>query len=184
MCSQIYSNIIQVFTLFMKAIFSQVRHPSHPGRGHASPTCHMTQFEQSDWLRSENFINIMIEWGISYGIALMWISLYLTADKSALVQVMTWCPQAASQYLSKCRPRSMSTYGVTRPQWVSKLFIIFTTLLSKSFHTTVPSASMPFHSTTIFTLAYLLPLSLAHLPQQKTPFKLAFSIQKHCWRTP
>ena len=64
MCSQIYSNIIQVFTLFMKAIFSQVRHPSHPGRGHASPTCHMTQFEQSDWLRSENFINIMIEYTI------------------------------------------------------------------------------------------------------------------------
>ena len=62
MCSQIYSNIIQVFTLFMKAIFSQVRHPSHPGRGHASPTSHMTQFEQSDWLRSENFINIMIEY--------------------------------------------------------------------------------------------------------------------------
>ena len=26
---------------------------------------------------------------------------------------------------------------------------------------------MPFHSTTIFTLAYLLPLSLAHLPQNK-----------------
>ena len=26
---------------------------------------------------------------------------------------------------------------------------------------------MPFHSTTIFTLTYLLPLSLAHLPQQK-----------------
>ena len=31
---------------------------------------------------------------------------------------------------------------------------------------------MPFHTITIFTLAYLLPLSLAHLPQQKTPFKL------------
>ena len=55
------SNIIQVFTLFMKAIFSQVRHPSHPGRGHGSLTCHMTQFERSDWLRSEIFINIMIE---------------------------------------------------------------------------------------------------------------------------
>ena len=26
---------------------------------------------------------------------------------------------------------------------------------------------MPFHSTTIFTLAYLIPLSLAHLPQQQ-----------------
>ena len=32
---------------------------------------------------------------------------------------------------------------------------------------------MPFHSITIFSLAHLLPLSLAHLPQQKTPFKLA-----------
>ena len=41
------------------------------------------------------------------------------------------------------------------------------------FDTTVPSAKMPFHSTTIFTLAHLLPLSLAHLPQQETPFKLA-----------
>ena len=65
MCSQIYSNVIHVFTLFMKAVFSQVRHPSHPGRGHASPNCHMTEFEQSDWLRSENFINIMIEWVIT-----------------------------------------------------------------------------------------------------------------------
>ena len=55
------SNIIQVFTLFMKAIFSRVRHPSHPGRGHGSLTCHMTQFERSDWLRSANFTNIMIE---------------------------------------------------------------------------------------------------------------------------
>ena len=27
-------------------------------------------------------------WGISYEIALMWISLYLTDDKSTLVQVM------------------------------------------------------------------------------------------------
>ena len=61
------SNIIQVFTLFMKAIFSRVRHPSHPGRGHGSLTCHMTQFERSDWLRSANFTNIIIEllthWG-------------------------------------------------------------------------------------------------------------------------
>ena len=45
----------------MKAIFSRVRHPSHLGRGHGSFTSHMTQFEQSDWLRSKNFINIMID---------------------------------------------------------------------------------------------------------------------------
>ena len=45
----------------MTAIFSRVRHPSHPGRGHGSLTCHMTQLERSDWLMSENFTNIMIE---------------------------------------------------------------------------------------------------------------------------
>ena len=45
----------------MKATFSQVRHPSHPGRGCGSLTCHMTHFEQSDWLRSPNLTNIMIE---------------------------------------------------------------------------------------------------------------------------
>ena len=105
-------------------------------------------------------------WGISYEIALTWISLYLTDDKSTLVQVMTWCPQAASHYRNKCRPRSMSTCGVPGPQWVNGFFIIIFTLFF-TFHTTIPSASMPFHSTTIFTLAYLLPLSLAHLPQQK-----------------
>ena len=37
---------------------------------------------------------------------------------------------------------------------------------------------MPLRSTTIFTLAYLLPLSLAHLPQQKTPFKRAILYNK------
>ena len=49
------------FYTFYESHFSQVRHPSHPGRGHGSSTCHMTEFEWSDWLRSENFINIMIE---------------------------------------------------------------------------------------------------------------------------
>ena len=48
----------------MKATFSQVRHPSHPGRGCGSLTCHMTHFEQSDWLRSPNLTNIMIEYHI------------------------------------------------------------------------------------------------------------------------
>ena len=31
---------------------------------------------------------------------------------------MAWCRQATSHYLSQCWPRSMSPYGVTRPQWV------------------------------------------------------------------
>ena len=49
------------FYTFYESHFSRVRHPSHPGRGHGSLTCHMTQFGRSDWLRSENFINIMKE---------------------------------------------------------------------------------------------------------------------------
>ena len=35
---------------------------------------------------------------------------------------MAWCRQAASHYLGQCWPRSVSPYGVTRPQWV-KVFI-------------------------------------------------------------
>ena len=45
----------------------------------------------------------------------------LTDDKSSLIQVMAWCHQATRHYLSHCWPRSMSPYGVTRPQWVKKL---------------------------------------------------------------
>ena len=45
----------------------------------------------------------------------------LTDDKSTLVQVMAWCPQAPSHYLSQCLPRPMSPNGVTRPQWVNTL---------------------------------------------------------------
>ena len=57
-------------------------------------------------------------WGISYEIALRWMPLDLTDDRSTLVQVMAWCHQATSHYLSQCWPRSMSPYDVTRPQWV------------------------------------------------------------------
>ena len=48
-----------------------------------------------------------------------WMSWDLTDDKSTLVQVMAWCRQATSHYLSQCWPSSMSPYGVTRPQWVN-----------------------------------------------------------------
>ena len=46
------------------------------------------------------------------------MSLDLTDDKSTLVQVMAWCHQATSHYLSQCWPRSLS-YGITRPQWIN-----------------------------------------------------------------
>ena len=42
----------------------------------------------------------------------------LADDKTTLVQVMAWCRQATSHYLSQYWPRSISPYVVTRPQWV------------------------------------------------------------------
>ena len=58
-------------------------------------------------------------WGISFEIAHRWWSQDLTDDKSTLVQIMVWCRQATSHYLSQCCPRPLSPYGVTRPQWVN-----------------------------------------------------------------
>ena len=67
-------------------------------------------------------ISVLDGWGISCELALRWMSLDLTDDKSTLVQVMAWCRQATSHYLSQCWLRSLSPYGVTRPQWVNCLW--------------------------------------------------------------
>ena len=56
--------------------------------------------------------------GISCETVFVWLSLDVTDDKSTLVQVMAWCRQATSHYLSQCWPRSLSPYGITRPQWM------------------------------------------------------------------
>ena len=67
---------------------------------------------------------------VSYEIALRWMPLDLTDDKSTLVQVMAWCHQAPSHYLSQCWPRSMSPNDVTRLQWVK----IYRELISPLIH--------------------------------------------------
>ena len=64
-------------------------------------------------------ISVTDGWGISCETAVSWMSLGLTDDKSTVVQVMVWCCQATSHYLSQCRPRSVSPYSVTRPHWVN-----------------------------------------------------------------
>ena len=51
---------------------------------------------------------------------IMWTPLNLDS-MSTLVQVMTWCRQAAGQYLDQCWPRFMSLYGVLRP---NNIFVI------------------------------------------------------------
>ena len=63
-------------------------------------------------------ISVIDGWGISRERALRWMSTDFIDDKSTLDQVMAWCRQATSHYLSQCWPRSMSSYGITGPQWV------------------------------------------------------------------
>ena len=47
------------------------------------------------------------------------LSVFLSYS-TILVQVKAWCRQATSHYLqSQCWPRSVSPYGLTRPQWVN-----------------------------------------------------------------
>ena len=70
------------------------------------------------------FILTIDGWDICNEISSRWRSLDLTDDKSTLVQVMAWCRQATSHYLSQCWPRSLSPYGVTRPQCVKCVFFL------------------------------------------------------------
>ena len=53
-------------------------------------------------------------------IVVRWMPQNYTDDKSTFVQVMAWCHQATSHCLSQYWPRSLSPYGITRPQWVNK----------------------------------------------------------------
>ena len=67
-------------------------------------------------LRFVNFklISMMNILSIFCEIAIGWMSQNLTDHLSTLVQVMAWCRQATSHYLSQCWPRSLSPYDVTR----------------------------------------------------------------------
>ena len=65
------------------------------------------------------WILVIHGWGISCEIVLIWMSQDFTDDQSTLVQVMAWCHQAPSHYLSQCWPCTLSSYGITKPQWVS-----------------------------------------------------------------
>ena len=67
-----------------------------------------------------NPITTIDGWDIFCEIALRRMSLDLTDDKSTLVQVMAWCRQATSHYLSQCWPSSLAPCGVTKPQWVNE----------------------------------------------------------------
>ena len=59
-------------------------------------------------------ISVVDGWGI-----------FLTDDKSTLLQVMTWCRQATSHYLNQCWRRYLTPYDVTRPWWVNVNLLYF-----------------------------------------------------------
>ena len=50
-----------------------------------------------------------------FKILVFWFKFHRSSFKSALVQVMAWCRQATSHYLTQCQPTHMLPYGVTRP---------------------------------------------------------------------
>ena len=71
-----------------------------------------------------NWILVIDCWDTSWQsceTVLIWMPQDFTDDQSTLFQVMAWCRRATSHYLSQCWPRSLSPYGVTRPQWVKDL---------------------------------------------------------------
>ena len=75
--------------------------------------------------------------------AVRWMPWDLTNEKSTLVQVMAWCRQATSHYLSQCWPSSMSPYGVTRPQWVNTCFLCLTLSTQKVHNTLIDQSHKP-----------------------------------------
>ena len=56
---------------------------------------------------------------ISCKIVFKWMPMGFSDGKSKLVQVMAWCRQATSHYLSQCWPRFLSPYGIIRLQRVT-----------------------------------------------------------------
>ena len=65
-----------------------------------------------------NSFHELITKSTSREISLRWAPENHIAVKSTLVWVMACCYQATSHYLNQCWPRSMTSYGVTGPQWV------------------------------------------------------------------
>ena len=57
-------------------------------------------------------------------VALRWMPRNFTNGKSTLVVIMAWCHQATSHLLSHCWPKSISPYGIIRPQWVKRIRVV------------------------------------------------------------
>ena len=110
-------------------------------------------------------------WGISYEIALRWMPLDLTDDKSTLVQVMAWCRQATGHYLNQCWPRSQMPYGVTRPQWVKPYYVMIT--IEKQQVSIQKPYSIDLHNLCLYSMSmYQITDHMGVVPRYLTPHHL------------
>ena len=90
----------------------------------------------------------------SFEIAFRWMSQTITDDSSTSVQVMAWCHQAPSHYLSRCWPRAVLPYGVNSPQWVnpcnaSSTYIWLTLYMLNCFDKIKICTSIIYHFSTV-----------------------------------
>ena len=99
-------------------------------------------------------------------VALKWIPDEFTDDKLTLVQVMAWCHQATSQYLSQYWPKSILKYGITQSHnsltyWWNFLRALFNHLLYT--RNTVGKVYFPSQDiTNIKSLSFLSKLLIIH----------------------
>ena len=63
--------------------------------------------------------NIIFHWEIAF----RWLPQNLTNESSTLAQVIAWCRQATSHYMSQSWPICKLLYDVSRPHWVKLLGI-------------------------------------------------------------
>ena len=76
-----------------------------------------SECDSKNWIF--NFVSLIVIFRASHDNALRWMPQDLTDDKSTLVQVMTWCRQATSHYLSQCWLSPLSSYDVAGSQWAN-----------------------------------------------------------------
>ena len=75
-------------------------------------------------------ISVIDGWGISCELALIWMNVTRPYWWPVNIGSGNDC-QATSHYLSQCWPRSLSPYGVTRPQWVKSEWLYLDYNLTK-----------------------------------------------------
>ena len=103
-CYEISNKICIVFVIIMS-----------PGLNSSVPERSGCHFKDAIFINLALWIVIL--W--SYDDTHSWMPRDLTDGKSTWVQVMTWCRQAASHYLSQCWPCPRSPNGITKPHWVN-----------------------------------------------------------------